>query len=49
MELPWSSFALLVVPPVALFVLALVYWLWPSGQDEGGSEAELQETEVPEE
>jgi len=27
MGLPWPSFLLLVVPPIALFVLALGYWL----------------------
>jgi hypothetical protein len=25
--LPWPSFLLMTVPPVVLFVVALVYWL----------------------
>jgi hypothetical protein len=34
MELPWSSWALLVVPPVVLFAVALVHWLWAPREDE---------------
>jgi len=37
MGLPWSSFVLLVVPPVAVFVLALAHWL---GARRGGEDAE---------
>ena len=34
MELPWSTWALLVVPPVVLFGVALVHWLWAPREDE---------------
>lgn len=34
MSLPWPSFLMLVLPPVALFVLALVHWLRAPAQEE---------------
>ena len=34
MPLPWPSFLMLVVPPAALFAVALVHWLRAPAEEE---------------
>jgi len=47
MQLPWPSLLLLVVPPAALFALALVHLLRAPRDDQPPTESGMQDTHPP--